>query len=93
MKFFFFGPFWESEVYLCEFFLGSDPVIFEGRTEGTIVPARGPKVFGWDAVFEPMGYDVTCAVSFLGAFWMIEIILFYFIFLFFISDTPRCLQR
>jgi hypothetical protein len=22
-----------------------------GRTEGTIVPARGPKDFGWDPIF------------------------------------------
>ena len=40
-------------------FLGSEPIIFEGRTLGTIVPSRGPKVFGWDAVFEPMGYNMT----------------------------------
>ncbi|KAF8651097.1 hypothetical protein AX16_004897 [Volvariella volvacea WC 439] len=39
----------------------SDPVIFEGRTDGTIVPARGPKVFGWDAVFQPNGFDQTYA--------------------------------
>lgn len=38
---------------------GTEPIIFEGRTEGTIVPARGPKVFGWDAVFQPSGYDLT----------------------------------
>lgn len=24
------------------------------------MPPRGPKVFGWDAVFEPSGYDMTC---------------------------------
>lgn len=28
------------------------------------MPARGPKVFGWDAVFEPIGYDMTCARPF-----------------------------
>lgn len=28
--------------------------IFEGRTEGKIVPARGPKTFGWDPIFEPL---------------------------------------
>ncbi|GAA5997013.1 nucleoside triphosphate pyrophosphohydrolase HAM1 [Rhodotorula paludigena] len=32
---------------------GSEPVLFEGRTEGKIVPARGPTHFGWDPVFEP----------------------------------------
>lgn len=40
---------------------GAEPIIFEGRTEGTIVPARGPKVFGWDAVFEPLGTGMTYA--------------------------------
>ncbi|KAF5330556.1 hypothetical protein D9619_005317 [Psilocybe cf. subviscida] len=40
---------------------GTEPLIFEGRTEGTIVPARGPKVFGWDAVFEPLGTGLTYA--------------------------------
>ncbi|KAG5636968.1 hypothetical protein H0H81_006272 [Sphagnurus paluster] len=40
---------------------GSDPIIFEGRTDGSIVPARGPKVFGWDAVFEPEGTGLTYA--------------------------------
>ena len=27
--------------------------IFDGRTAGKIVPARGPLDFGWDPVFEP----------------------------------------
>merc|ERR1719436_477649 len=27
--------------------------VFDGRTEGRIVPARGPTDFGWDPVFEP----------------------------------------
>ncbi|KAF8626731.1 hypothetical protein AX17_006497 [Amanita inopinata Kibby_2008] len=40
---------------------GTEPVLFEGRTDGTIVPARGPKVFGWDAVFEPLGTGMTYA--------------------------------
>ena len=26
--------------------------LFEGRTEGKIVPARGNTDFGWDAIFE-----------------------------------------
>ncbi|KAI5850908.1 inosine triphosphate pyrophosphatase-like protein [Tricharina praecox] len=34
---------------------GMDAVLFEGRTDGKIVPARGPKTFGWDAVFEYQG--------------------------------------
>ncbi|EIN11017.1 Ham1-like protein [Punctularia strigosozonata HHB-11173 SS5] len=32
---------------------GSEPVLFEGKTDGKIVPARGLPTFGWDAVFEP----------------------------------------
>ena len=31
---------------------GAEPIIFEGRTEGRIVPARGSKHFGWDPIFE-----------------------------------------
>ena len=31
---------------------GAEPVLFEGRTDGQIVPARGPSKFGWDPVFE-----------------------------------------
>lgn len=34
---------------------GQDPILFEGRTAGNIVPARGPTTFGWDAVFEYQG--------------------------------------
>ncbi|GAA6061100.1 hypothetical protein JCM10212_006131 [Sporobolomyces blumeae] len=33
---------------------GTEPVLFEGTTEGEIVPARGPTHFGWDPVFEPV---------------------------------------
>ena len=32
-----------------------------GRTEGRIVPARGSGNFGWDAVFQPDGFDTTYA--------------------------------
>mmetsp|Transcript_21641 Transcript_21641/g.50480 ORF Transcript_21641/g.50480 Transcript_21641/m.50480 type:complete len:195 (-) Transcript_21641:95-679(-) len=32
---------------------GCDVRVFVGRTEGKIVPARGPLDFGWDPVFEP----------------------------------------
>merc|ERR1711862_886483 len=32
---------------------GCKPRIFDGRTMGKIVPARGPTDFGWDPVFEP----------------------------------------
>ena len=34
---------------------------FVGRTEGRIVPARGPTDFGWDPVFEPEGGAETYA--------------------------------
>ncbi|KAJ7058228.1 inosine triphosphate pyrophosphatase-like protein [Mycena amicta] len=39
----------------------SEPILFEGRTDGSIVPARGPGIFGWDAVFEPTGTGLTYA--------------------------------
>ncbi|KAL7282761.1 Maf/Ham1 [Trametes coccinea BRFM310] len=31
---------------------GTEPILFEGRTDGRIVPARGDGHFGWDPVFE-----------------------------------------
>ncbi|SLM39040.1 inosine triphosphate pyrophosphatase [Lasallia pustulata] len=34
---------------------GHEPVIFQGRTTGKIVPARGPADFGWDPIFEYEG--------------------------------------
>lgn len=36
-----------------------EPVLFEGKTEGTIVAARGSTHFGWDAVFQPSGSNLT----------------------------------
>ena len=39
----------------------ASPVAFVGRTEGRIVPARGPTDFGWDPVFEPEGGAETYA--------------------------------
>lgn len=39
-------------------------VLFEGRAEGTIVPPRsasGRDPFGWDAIFQPDGFDHTFA--------------------------------
>jgi inosine triphosphate pyrophosphatase len=44
---------------LLTYITGTEPILFQGKTEGTIVPARGPKVFGWDAVFEPLGTGLT----------------------------------
>ena len=32
---------------------GQDVKLFDGRTHGNIVPARGPLDFGWDPIFEP----------------------------------------
>merc|ERR1712216_873356 len=40
---------------------GEKPLVFSGRTEGRIVPPRGPLDFGWDPVFEPEGFDQTYA--------------------------------
>lgn len=40
---------------------GQEPIVFEGATEGKIVPARGPKNFGWDPIFEVAGTGLTCA--------------------------------
>ncbi|KAM0699908.1 hypothetical protein Q7P36_000119 [Cladosporium allicinum] len=34
---------------------GHEPIIFQGRTAGSIVEARGPTDFGWDACFEYEG--------------------------------------
>ncbi|KXN71580.1 inosine triphosphate pyrophosphatase [Conidiobolus coronatus NRRL 28638] len=39
----------------------SEPIIFQGITDGKIVQARGPKDFGWDPVFQPDGYTETYA--------------------------------
>lgn len=33
---------------------GCNVHVFEGRTDGQIVKARGPKDFGWDSIFEPI---------------------------------------
>ncbi|KAJ3205169.1 nucleoside triphosphate pyrophosphohydrolase ham1 [Entophlyctis luteolus] len=40
---------------------GEDVRLFEGRTPGRIVAARGPSIFGWDPVFEPVGFSQTYA--------------------------------
>ncbi|PWW73937.1 inosine triphosphate pyrophosphatase [Tuber magnatum] len=34
---------------------GLEPVLFQGRTDGKIVPARGLARFGWDPIFEYKG--------------------------------------
>ncbi|KAL1932801.1 hypothetical protein VTP01DRAFT_8479 [Rhizomucor pusillus] len=40
---------------------GHEPIIFEGKTPGKIVPARGPANFGWDPIFQPDGFEETYA--------------------------------
>jgi len=40
---------------------GKEVQLFVGRCPGKIVPSRGPKDFGWDAVFQPDGYEQTFA--------------------------------
>ncbi|KAL1969079.1 hypothetical protein VTN77DRAFT_913 [Rasamsonia byssochlamydoides] len=34
---------------------GAEPILFQGRTVGKIVAARGPTDFGWDPIFEYEG--------------------------------------
>ncbi|KAG0616382.1 hypothetical protein M758_5G110400 [Ceratodon purpureus] len=55
----------KSAYALCVFSLAlgpdSEPITFSGRTEGKIVPARGSGNFGWDPIFQPVGYDLTFA--------------------------------
>ncbi|CAG8518258.1 9843_t:CDS:2 [Acaulospora colombiana] len=38
---------------------GTEPMLFEGRTDGRIVSPRGPTDFGWDPIFQPDGFDQT----------------------------------
>uniref|UniRef100_A0A7S4CSV4 Inosine triphosphate pyrophosphatase n=1 Tax=Eutreptiella gymnastica TaxID=73025 RepID=A0A7S4CSV4_9EUGL len=40
---------------------GDEPQTFVGKTEGKIVPARGPTDFGWDPIFQPDGFEQTYA--------------------------------
>ncbi|KLO14506.1 Ham1-like protein [Schizopora paradoxa] len=40
---------------------GAEPILFEGSTEGRIVPARGPGSFGWDPIFEAENTGKTYA--------------------------------
>ena len=46
---------------------GADPIVFCGQTHGTIVaPREGEKVFGWDNIFRPQGFD---KVRVCGRLW------------------------
>ncbi len=51
----------KSAYALCTFAYSPGPgkvvLIFDGRTPGKIVPARGSHDFGWDPVFAPDGFD------------------------------------
>jgi inosine triphosphate pyrophosphatase len=40
---------------------GAPPRLFHGAVPGRIVPARGPKAFGWDPIFQPDGHELTFA--------------------------------
>lgn len=40
---------------------GQEVELFQGITEGNIVPSRGHQNFGWDSIFEPKGFDQTYA--------------------------------
>jgi len=40
---------------------GHEPILFQGRTEGKLVPARGPTTFGWDPAFEYPPFGQTYA--------------------------------
>lgn len=32
----------------------AEPILFQGRISGQIVPPRGPRQFGWDPIFQPV---------------------------------------
>jgi inosine triphosphate pyrophosphatase len=55
----------KSAYALCTFSFcagpGEEPVVFAGKTDGHIVPPRGPANFGWDPIFLPDGFDQTYA--------------------------------
>ncbi|SCV39181.1 probable inosine triphosphate pyrophosphatase [Fusarium fujikuroi] len=40
---------------------GHEPVLFQGRIAGTIVPARGVMRYGWQTCFQPDGMVLTLA--------------------------------
>jgi inosine triphosphate pyrophosphatase len=41
---------------------GTEPILFEGRTDGRIVPPRGSPKFGWGPVFETDDNGLTYVV-------------------------------
>lgn len=40
---------------------GDEVLLFDGKTQGEIVDPRGPRDFGWDPCFQPLGFDQTYA--------------------------------
>lgn len=68
---------------------GTEPVLFEGRTDGKIVPARGPPKFGWDPVFEAEDTGLTCVGSGTPCCAESAAGKFKTLFLFFLADTQR----
>ena len=48
-------------IFAFSFGPGHKPLVFDGRTPGWIVPARGPTDFGWDPIFQPDCSDKTYA--------------------------------
>lgn len=40
---------------------GEPVLLFQGITEGNIVDSRGPTHFGYDSIFEPVGFKETYA--------------------------------
>jgi inosine triphosphate pyrophosphatase len=40
---------------------GHEPILFQGRIDGTIVPARGIVRYGWQTCFQPEEIDLTLA--------------------------------
>ncbi|KAF5552567.1 Ham1 family [Fusarium mexicanum] len=40
---------------------GHEPMLFQGRIGGTIVPARGVMLYGWQTCFQPHGSSLTLA--------------------------------
>ncbi|KAB8258557.1 inosine triphosphate pyrophosphatase [Aspergillus pseudonomiae] len=45
---------------------GHEPLLFQGRLQGRIVPARGVSSFGWEPIFEVEGEGVTLAEMEVG---------------------------
>ena len=41
---------------------GDEPIVFEGKTDGTIVPPRGPNTFGWDPKFKISNFGLRPAL-------------------------------